>query len=394
MITTQINSVSAAALGVAAVSPATAITVTTGGSMSTAGVLTMNTNLTANVQFGGNNYTLDFTTTDGTAGAWTAAGNVYGFGTLTSGTSYSFTVNGVTVTATAGADANASATAFAAAFNALTDASVTHLTATADTTNGLVTFSATAADKAASMERLLEADTGFNNDFVISANASGAMTFAAKSSVVSASVASAVTYGTGTAGTVSVSSQELTVSAAASAAATSANYTTQDFTINGSVVRFNTFEDGTAKGFNITTQEGLAAAIKSKLESAGLGLTVTQSGSAATTKLTLTKAASGISVTSAAASQTSINRIDAAIAQVNEQRAKLGAISNRLDMTVSNLTNIVTNLQTGRGRIEDADFAAESTELAKTQILQQASMAMLSQANASKQSVMSLLQGR
>jgi flagellin len=99
-------------------------------------------------------------------------------------------------------------------------------------------------------------------------------------------------------------------------------------------------------------------------------------------------------VTSAAASQASINRIDTAIAQVNEQRAKLGAISNRLDMTVSNLTNIVTNLQTGRGRIEDADFAAESTELAKTQILQQASMAMLSQANASKQSVMGLLQGR
>ncbi|MGA0827382.1 MAG: flagellin, partial [Gemmobacter sp.] len=101
-----------------------------------------------------------------------------------------------------------------------------------------------------------------------------------------------------------------------------------------------------------------------------------------------------IDISSAANAQASVNLVDAAIAQVNEQRAKLGAISNRLEMTVSNLTNIVTNLQTGRGRIEDADFAAESTELAKTQILQQASMAMLSQANASKQSVMNLLQGR
>ncbi|MGA1267877.1 MAG: flagellin [Gemmobacter sp.] len=86
--------------------------------------------------------------------------------------------------------------------------------------------------------------------------------------------------------------------------------------------------------------------------------------------------------------------VDDALELVNTQRATLGAVSNRLEKTVSNMTNVVTNLQSGRGRIEDADFAAESTELAKTQILQQASMAMLSQANASKQSVMNLLQGR
>ena len=75
------------------------------------------------------------------------------------------------------------------------------------------------------------------------------------------------------------------------------------------------------------------------------------------------------------------------------QRADLGAISNRIDSIVSNLTNISSNLQAGRGRIEDADFAAETTNLAKTQILQQASTAMLAQANASKQNVLSLLQG-
>jgi len=64
-----------------------------------------------------------------------------------------------------------------------------------------------------------------------------------------------------------------------------------------------------------------------------------------------------------------------------------------IDSTVSNLTNISSNLQAGRGRIEDADFAAETTSLAKSQILQQASTAMLAQANASKQNVLSLLQG-
>ena len=78
---------------------------------------------------------------------------------------------------------------------------------------------------------------------------------------------------------------------------------------------------------------------------------------------------------------------------VSTQRAELGAVSNRIDSTVQNLTNITSNLQAGRGRIEDADFAAETTNLAKTQILQQASTAMLAQANAAKQNVLSLLQG-
>jgi flagellin len=84
--------------------------------------------------------------------------------------------------------------------------------------------------------------------------------------------------------------------------------------------------------------------------------------------------------------------IDAAIKTVNTQRSELGAISNRLSHTVSNMTNISTNLSAARGGIEDADFAVETTQLAKNQILQQASTAMLAQANASKQNVLSLLQ--
>lgn len=93
------------------------------------------------------------------------------------------------------------------------------------------------------------------------------------------------------------------------------------------------------------------------------------------------------------AANSALNTIDAAISAVNTQRATLGAISNRLDNTVNNLTNIAINLEGGKGRIEDADFAAESTALSKSQILQQASTAMLAQANASKQNVLSLLQG-
>jgi len=89
----------------------------------------------------------------------------------------------------------------------------------------------------------------------------------------------------------------------------------------------------------------------------------------------------------------SIVLVDAAIKKVNDQRSALGAVSNRLNHTVNNLTNISSNLSSAKGGIEDADFALETTNLAKNQILQQASTAMLAQANASKQNVLSLLQG-
>jgi flagellin len=91
--------------------------------------------------------------------------------------------------------------------------------------------------------------------------------------------------------------------------------------------------------------------------------------------------------------RTSISFIDNAIKTVNVQRSELGAVSNRLNHTVNNLTNISSNLSAAKGGIEDADFALETTNLAKNQILQQASTAMLAQANASKQNVLSLLQG-
>ena len=109
--------------------------------------------------------------------------------------------------------------------------------------------------------------------------------------------------------------------------------------------------------------------------------------------ISVSNASGSASVMSTEAALAAMDNIDAAIEQLNSQRAELGAVSNRLDSTVSNLTNISTNLEAGRSRVQDADFAAESTQLAKAQILSQASMAMLAQANASKQGVLSLLQG-
>lgn len=121
-------------------------------------------------------------------------------------------------------------------------------------------------------------------------------------------------------------------------------------------------------------------------------LTVTIDGMG-TASLGTTENVSALVISNAASAGAAITALDEAIQQVNSQRAELGSYSNRLDHTVANLTNVTTNLQSGLGRIQDADFAAETTNLAKTQILQQASTAMLAQANASKQNVLSLLQG-
>ena len=99
-----------------------------------------------------------------------------------------------------------------------------------------------------------------------------------------------------------------------------------------------------------------------------------------------------ISLTSNGAAKNTISKIDVALQSLNSQRASLGAISNRLDHIVANNTNAATNVAKSLGRIQDADFAAESTSLAKDQILQQASTAMLAQANASKQNILELLQ--
>jgi flagellin len=135
--------------------------------------------------------------------------------------------------------------------------------------------------------------------------------------------------------------------------------------------------------------DALAAAINDNATLRGLGISAARTSTDGQIRVY----SGGNSVASASAAQTAISNIDTAIATINTQRATLGSISNRLDSTVSNLTNISSNLQAGRGRIEDADFAAETTNLAKTQILQQASTAMLAQANAAKQNVLSLLQG-
>ena len=105
-----------------------------------------------------------------------------------------------------------------------------------------------------------------------------------------------------------------------------------------------------------------------------------------------TNTVQNIDLTSAAGAQQAISVLDEAIAQVSEVRGDLGAISNRLDYTTRNLANISENASSAKSQIMDADFAAESANLSRAQVLQQAGNAMLAQANARPQQVLSLLQ--
>ena len=98
-----------------------------------------------------------------------------------------------------------------------------------------------------------------------------------------------------------------------------------------------------------------------------------------------------IDISTVAGATNALASIDAALDQVNSSRADLGAIQNRFSSTVDNLTTTTENVTASRSRIQDADFAAETANLSRAQVLQQAGTAMVAQANQSPQSVLSLL---
>ena len=86
-----------------------------------------------------------------------------------------------------------------------------------------------------------------------------------------------------------------------------------------------------------------------------------------------------------------ISTIDGAVSIISARRGSFGAVSNRLDSTIANLTNMKANIETAKGQIVDTDFATETAKLARAQILMQAATAMLAQANASKNQTLKLL---
>jgi flagellin len=152
---------------------------------------------------------------------------------------------------------------------------------------------------------------------------------------------------------------------------------------------------GTASGTGIAAgQEGtlrgtIRLAAAENITLGGAPADIGFSGVTSIAKDTTTLAS--VSVTSVANAETAIQRVDASLSSVSGLRSQLGAIQNRFESTISNLQTVSENLTASRSRIQDADFAAETAALTRAQILQQAGVAVLAQANAAPQTILGLL---
>jgi len=139
--------------------------------------------------------------------------------------------------------------------------------------------------------------------------------------------------------------------------------------------------DGTVASGGAMTVDGANSALASGTASA-----------ASDYKTSIDSKVSDLKVDTRANALTAIDTVDGALKSINEGRAKMGAFQSRFESVVANLNQGAENAQAGRSRVQDADFAVESANLAKNQVLQQAGMSVLAQANALPQQVLALLQ--
>jgi len=142
---------------------------------------------------------------------------------------------------------------------------------------------------------------------------------------------------------------------------------------------------GNASSGQFTFQVGANTTQTISMTIGNVGIT---SGSA---RLTVLSDVSAATIATAAGATTAISNLDLALTALNSQRSTIGAMVNRLEHAVDNLTNVAQNASDSRSKVEDTDYAAATSELAKTQIIAQAATAILAQANQQPQSVLSLL---
>ena len=170
---------------------------------------------------------------------------------------------------------------------------------------------------------------------------------------------------------------------------------TNDFTVTALTA------DGTANGNLATVGNTTAnAVVTGEVEMSSTKAFTVASDTVAATEHFATAAngselenVASIDLTTSEGAADAIKVIDFALQKISQSRSDLGAVSNRLDSTISNLTNITVNVEAARSGVMDADFAKESSAMARGKILSQAATAMLAQANASQQNVLSLLRG-
>ena len=202
-------------------------------------------------------------------------------------------------------------------------------------------------------------------------------------------------------GTISVSGNEVTLTNS-----TGADVVIKDKTGNDADTRAFVSHDGATTNLNeasatgVTVTGTLALTLSSDVAVSVFSDSTSITSGTAASALSLsagshtenTGRVSTLDITSASNASAAIATIDSALESINTQRASLGAVQSRLDSVVSNLATMSENASAARSRIMDADFAAETAQLAKTQILQQAGISVLAQANAQPQNILALLQ--
>jgi len=225
------------------------------------------------------------------------------------------------------------------------------------------------------------ASDGTNITFTADSAATGSIAFAGSETVT------AITDGdvAGVAGTSITVADDFSIQLGTSTAVSVANgtYTTaQSFVdaVNTALAGNATASLDTAGTMTIVSNDAVTITGTTGLTTVGLAASTDVAGSLST-----------VNVLDVSGSNDAIRRIDAALGSVSDLRSTFGAIQNRFESTISNLSTAVENLSAARSRILDADFASETANLTRAQILQQAGTAMLSQANALPQNVLSLL---
>lgn len=353
-----------------------------------------------------------------TAGATSVTGAAVAVGAIAGTAADSLYVNGVNIGAvTAGADITSQANNVSAAINAISNQ--TGVTASFDTTTAKITL--TAADgRNISLKEGTTAGAAVSSGLTAATDVAAGVTAAGAATTFAALAAGDLTIngvdiGAVSAGT-NATTQGTNVGAAINALTSKTGVTAtvagtgiitlttaagQDISIGGSLSKIGTTATNTgftaaqlnsnsstvSRGAISLTSNGSTGITLGGADIARAGLTAAFTAATASFGAGL----STVDVSTASGAQNALATIDSALANINSSRANLGAVQNRFTSVVSNLATTTENLSASRSRILDADFAAETANLSRAQIMQQAGTAMLAQANSLPNGVLSLL---
>jgi len=337
-------------------------------------------------------------------------------GTPGTGDTASVTINGVQVTSAAAATTAALATALETAVNAaITSGALKNISVSRNTTTNILTISSTVAGSpfdinGANMGGTAQSGIAINE---VTANSYGSNQITGIRDATATSSTARTVYGTvrmiaqppnlpGLPKPIGAPPSELDKLLLANA---------KPFIVSSGADGFNANSNFSSLGFNEGSYGGRSS---SDMDPPKVGRLAFQVGSSANQTVTIDLADFGkegpitgeitgdvdknveqrtVRINTREGASDVLNKLDSAMDKINATRATMGAVMNRLDHVINNLTNVSMNLSTSRSGIEDADYASSSTELAKTQIMQQAATAVLAQANTSQQTVLKLLGG-